>query len=75
MVFFLNSKVKTHTADTLQYIFDENKEKKFNLRLQYSIEEISPGKHLQEKSSFTFNFCQKFTNPGMLRILQKTHPG
>ena len=27
MVFFLNSKVKTHTEDALQYIFDENKEK------------------------------------------------
>ena len=27
MVFFLNSKVKTHTEDLLQYIFDENKEK------------------------------------------------
>ena len=27
MVYFLNSKVKTHTEDALQYIFDENKEK------------------------------------------------
>ena len=27
MVFFLNSKVKTHTEDALPYIFDENKEK------------------------------------------------
>ena len=35
MVFFLNSKVKTHTEDTLQYIFDENKEK--NVILGYSI--------------------------------------
>ena len=27
MVYFLNSKVKTHAEDPLQYIFDENKEK------------------------------------------------
>ena len=27
MVYFLNSKVKTHTEDALQYIFDENREK------------------------------------------------
>ena len=27
MVFFLKSKVKTHTEDALQYIFDENKVK------------------------------------------------
>ena len=27
MVFFLNGKVKTHTEDALQYIFDEYKEK------------------------------------------------
>ena len=27
MVYFLNSKVKTHTEDALQYIFDENQEK------------------------------------------------
>ena len=27
MVFFLNNNVKTHTADALQYIFDENKAK------------------------------------------------
>ena len=27
MVYFLNSKVKTHTEYALQYIFDENQEK------------------------------------------------
>ena len=27
MLYFPNSKVKTHTEDALQYIFDENKEK------------------------------------------------
>ena len=27
MVYFLNSKVKIHAEDPLQYIFDENKEK------------------------------------------------
>ena len=27
MVYFLNSKVKAHTEDALQYIFDENQEK------------------------------------------------
>ena len=27
MVYFLNSKVKTHAEDALQYIFDENYEK------------------------------------------------
>ena len=35
MVFFLNSKVKTHTEDALKYIFDEKKEK--NVILGYSI--------------------------------------
>ena len=27
MIFFLNSGVKTHTEDALEYIFDENEEK------------------------------------------------
>ena len=35
MVYFPNCKVKTHTDDALQYIFDENKEK--NVNLGYSI--------------------------------------
>ena len=35
MVYFLNSKVKTHTEDALQYIFDENKEK--NVIFGYNI--------------------------------------
>ena len=35
MVYFLNSKVKTHTEDTLKYLFAENEEK--NVILGYSI--------------------------------------
>ena len=45
MVYFLNSKVKTHTENALQYIFDENKQKNCKFRLQYSIEEISPAQY------------------------------
>ena len=41
MVYFLNIKGKTHAEDTLQSLFDENKEKMY-FRLQYSIEEMSP---------------------------------
>ena len=42
MVYFLNSKVKTHAKDPLHYVFDEKLRKKCNFRLQYSIKEISP---------------------------------
>ena len=55
MVFFLNSKVKTHTEDALQYIFDENKEK--IVILGYSI--------VSRRSPLQWNQCEKaFTQIG-----------